>query len=164
MSSLAPLVPIDALHALVGWRATEARWQTFWARWSDGQIRPAHWQKRDAAPFELNWFGGELQLVLTYEPGTLTVPETWALDSVTLLASEVSPPRLAWGREIVNFCCELSAMEARFRTSGRRHRNGVSFFVSRPDGVELAIQLDWRSGFSGPLASYAVAAMGAPKG
>ena len=164
MTALRRVLSADALVAILGWRATEARWQAFWDRWSNGQIRPGHWQKRDADPFELSWFGGELQLVLTYEPGTLTVPETWALRSVTLLDSDGSPHRLAWGSGIVEASCELTAMEAHFRASGRRHRNGASFFVSRPDGVELAIQLDWKSGFAGPLARYAVAAMGVPKG
>ncbi|OWQ48355.1 hypothetical protein CDL60_07205 [Roseateles noduli] len=164
MSALAPSRSAAALQALVGWQSTEARWQAFWDRWSDGQILSTHWLRRDAAQFKLTWFGGELQLEFTYEPGTLTAPETWALRSLTLIAPEGRRPGLDWGVGIDLLSADLGSVERHLGVSSRRHANGASFFLSRPDGVELAIQLDWISGYTGALRAYTIASLGAPKG
>lgn len=152
----------DPLRALVGWRATEGRWQAFWDRWSNGQIQLQHWLKRDAAPFHLRWFGGELQLDLTYEPGTLTLPETWALRGMRLTAIAGRSLSLEWGWDIDPYAADLIKLEQRLGVMARRHVNGASFFWSRADGVELAVQLDWVLGHAGPLRGLSIASLGTP--
>ncbi len=159
----APL-SVEPVRALVGWRATEERWQAFWDRWSGLQILSKHWLRRDVAPFKLRWFGGELELEMAYEPGTLTVLETWALRGLRLHAFEGQPLCLDWGWGIDPSALDLAAFERKLAVTGRRHVSGASYFLSRTDGVELAIQLDWFHGHSGPLKSLSIAALGTPKG
>ncbi|WAC71179.1 hypothetical protein OU995_16425 [Roseateles sp. SL47] len=155
---------VDSVRALVGWRATEERWQAFWDHWSGAKIRSEHWLRRDLASFNLSWFGGELELELAYEGGTLTVDETWALRSMRLNANWGQPLRLNWGWDIDPSALDLASFEQKLAVTGRRHVDGASFFLSRSDGVELAIQLDWFCGHSGPLKTLSIAALGTAKG
>lgn len=159
-----PALSADPLRVLVGWRATEERWQSFWHRWSSGQILSRHWLRRDAEPFHLRWFGGELQLDLSYDPGTLTVPETWALRGMRLTAIAGQPLSLEWGWGIDPYAADLIKFEQRLGVMARRHLNGASVFFSRADGVELAVQLDWELGHAGPLRGLSIASLGSPKG
>lgn len=154
----------ESLFALLGWRATEERWQAFWDHWSKGHILPKHWLKRDAALFHLRWFGGELELDMTYEPGTLTVPDTWALCGMRLNALAERSQSFKWVWGINPAAVDLVNVEQQLELVARRHRDGASFFLSREDGVELAVQLDWVTGHAGPLRSLSIASMGAPKG
>ena len=120
--------------------------------------------RREPLPYWLNWLGGELQLEMSHVPGTLTVPDAWALKSLRCTRPIASAPRFDWGVGIDAEACDLKQLERLWATPARRHKDGAVFFISRPDGVELAIQLDWMEGWSGRLSSLSMAALGVPKG
>lgn len=152
----------EQLSALIGWEFTKEEWQTFWNIWSSRKILLAYWLRREPI-YALQWFDSALRLEMSYRPGTLTSAEVWALRSVSWTYQSRSTQPLNWGRYIDEQSCDLAHLEHCWNCRAHRYKDAALFFINRPDGVDVAVQLDWWKGWSGGLRAISAAALGVPK-